>query len=212
MFWNSICYILRFLLLYPKTPCDKILKPCCSLKLPPPHFETPFVTCWLLPKTSDIISWNSYHCWNLCCFIQKLVFLFSTSYNISSWKYLLSHSETLVTCIVASWNCYILRLVETAVAVVTSVVTFWKLLSHPNDIHRLDVLRCHLFQRAVMTLRKLEAEKASIQREIEPLLSSKSLGPTTVFYPPKLSTATNKIEDLNALTDLYGKKYVHFRL
>lgn len=63
-----------------------------------------------------------------------------------------------------------------------------------------------------MTLKKLEAEKASIQSEIEPLLSSKSLGPTTLSYPPKLSTATNKIEDLNALTNLYGKKYVGFKV
>lgn len=72
----------------------------------------------------------------------------------------------------------------------------------------MDVLLCGMFQRAVTTLRKLEAEKASIQRETEPLLSRKSLDPSTVSYPPKLSTATNKIEDLNTLTDLYGKKYV----
>ncbi|MCI4395277.1 hypothetical protein PGIGA_G00178520 [Pangasianodon gigas] len=73
---------------------------------------------------------------------------------------------------------------------------------HTGDL----VTRIRDHERAVTTLRKLEAEKASIQREIEPLIFSKSLGPNTVSYPPKLSTATNKIEDLNALTELYGKK------
>ncbi|XP_066531921.1 envoplakin [Hoplias malabaricus] len=61
-------------------------------------------------------------------------------------------------------------------------------------------------ERAVSTLSNLEAEKVSIQREMEPLLSQKPLGPTTSSLPEKLSTATNKIEDLTALTDLYGKK------
>ncbi|KAF4080751.1 hypothetical protein AMELA_G00174870 [Ameiurus melas] len=73
---------------------------------------------------------------------------------------------------------------------------------HTGDL----VARIRDHERAVTTLRKLEAEKTAIQREIEPLLSSNSLGPATVSYPPKLSTATNKIEDLNALTDLYGRK------
>ncbi|XP_017337059.1 envoplakin [Ictalurus punctatus] len=73
---------------------------------------------------------------------------------------------------------------------------------HTGDL----VARIRDHERAVTSLRKLEAEKTSLQREIEPLLSSNSLGPATVSYPPKLSTATNKIEDLNALTDLYGRK------
>ncbi|KAL7826628.1 hypothetical protein AOLI_G00318370 [Acnodon oligacanthus] len=61
-------------------------------------------------------------------------------------------------------------------------------------------------ERAVTTLSSLGAEKASIQREVEPLLSRKPLGPVTSSFPEKLNTASNKIEDLTALTDLYGKK------
>ncbi|KAI5087428.1 envoplakin [Silurus meridionalis] len=73
---------------------------------------------------------------------------------------------------------------------------------HSGDL----VARIRDHERAVTTLRQLEAEKALIQKELEPLLSSKSLGSNVVSYHPKLSTATNKIEDLNALTELYGKK------
>ncbi|XP_047671620.1 envoplakin-like [Tachysurus fulvidraco] len=61
-------------------------------------------------------------------------------------------------------------------------------------------------ERAVKTLKNLEAEKALIQKEIEPLLSARSLNPSTVSYSSKLSLAKNKIEDLTLLTDLYGKK------
>ncbi|KAF5906033.1 envoplakin-like [Clarias magur] len=73
---------------------------------------------------------------------------------------------------------------------------------HTGDL----ATRIREHERAVTTLKKLEAEKASIEREIEPLLSSKPLSPSTMSYPPKLGTAKNKIEDLNALIDLYGKK------
>ncbi|XP_058261060.1 envoplakin-like isoform X2 [Hemibagrus wyckioides] len=73
---------------------------------------------------------------------------------------------------------------------------------HTGDL----VSRIRDHERAVNTLRNLEAEKISIQREIEPLLSTTSLDPSVVSYPPKLSFAKNKIEDLNLLTDLYGKK------
>uniref|UniRef100_A0A3B4CHT7 Desmoplakin SH3 domain-containing protein n=1 Tax=Pygocentrus nattereri TaxID=42514 RepID=A0A3B4CHT7_PYGNA len=74
--------------------------------------------------------------------------------------------------------------------------------NHTRDLD--SRIRDH--ERAVTTLRSLEAEKASIQREVEPLLSRKPLGPITSSFPEKLSTASNKIEDLTALTDLYGKK------
>uniref|UniRef100_A0A8B9HHT6 Envoplakin b n=1 Tax=Astyanax mexicanus TaxID=7994 RepID=A0A8B9HHT6_ASTMX len=74
--------------------------------------------------------------------------------------------------------------------------------NHTGDL----AIRIRDHERAVSTLRSLEAEKASIQREAEPLLSQKPLGPTTSTLPEKLSIATNKIEDLNNLTDLYGKK------
>ncbi|KAK3508595.1 hypothetical protein QTP70_034261, partial [Hemibagrus guttatus] len=73
---------------------------------------------------------------------------------------------------------------------------------HTGDL----VSRIRDHEMAVNTLRNLEAEKTSIQREIEPLLSTRSLDPSVVSYPPKLSLAKNKIEDLNLLTDLYGKK------
>ncbi|XP_072531240.1 envoplakin [Salminus brasiliensis] len=74
--------------------------------------------------------------------------------------------------------------------------------NHTGDL----AIRIRDHERAVSTLRNLEAEKASIKREVEPLLSPKPLGPTTSSLPEKLSIATNKIEDINNLTDLYGKK------
>lgn len=43
---------------------------------------------------------------------------------------------------------------------------------------------------------------------MEPILSKKPLGPITSTLPPKLSATSNKIEDLNALIDLYEKKSV----
>ncbi|XP_026096154.1 envoplakin [Carassius auratus] len=58
----------------------------------------------------------------------------------------------------------------------------------------------------VMILKKLEAEKASAQREMEPLISQKPLGPTTSSLPLKLSKVSNKIDDITALSDLYNKK------
>lgn len=57
-----------------------------------------------------------------------------------------------------------------------------------------------------MILKKLEAEKASAQREMEPLISQKPLGPTTSSLPLKLSKVSNKIDDITALSDLYNKK------
>ncbi|XP_076866375.1 envoplakin b [Brachyhypopomus gauderio] len=61
-------------------------------------------------------------------------------------------------------------------------------------------------ERSALTLKNLQAEKASIERAMEPILSQKPLGPTTSSLPQKLSTANNKIEDIASLTDLYGKK------
>ncbi|XP_056608310.1 envoplakin [Triplophysa dalaica] len=55
-------------------------------------------------------------------------------------------------------------------------------------------------------LRNLEAEKSSIQREVQPLLSQKPLDPTASTVQQKLTTANNKIDDLTALSDLYNKK------
>ncbi|KAM9393400.1 envoplakin-like isoform 2-T2 [Pholidichthys leucotaenia] len=61
-------------------------------------------------------------------------------------------------------------------------------------------------EKSIQTLKKIESEKAAIQREMEPILAKKSLGPTESFLPLKLSTANNKIDDLRTLLDLYKKK------
>uniref|UniRef100_A0A3Q1ECZ4 Envoplakin-like n=1 Tax=Acanthochromis polyacanthus TaxID=80966 RepID=A0A3Q1ECZ4_9TELE len=47
---------------------------------------------------------------------------------------------------------------------------------------------------------------SAIQREMDPILAKKPLGPNASVMPPKLSAANNKIHDLNALIDLYNKK------
>ncbi|XP_029945578.1 envoplakin-like [Salarias fasciatus] len=61
-------------------------------------------------------------------------------------------------------------------------------------------------EKSVLAVRKLESEKAAIQREMEPILAKKPLGPTTATLPVKLNAADNKINDLNGLLDLYNKK------
>lgn len=61
-------------------------------------------------------------------------------------------------------------------------------------------------EKATQTVRKLESEKSAIQREMEPILAKKPLGPITSTLPLKLSAATNKINDINTLIDLYNKK------
>ncbi|XP_067237291.1 envoplakin [Chanodichthys erythropterus] len=58
----------------------------------------------------------------------------------------------------------------------------------------------------VVTLKNLEAEKSSAQRDMQPLISQKPLGPTTSSLPLKLSKVNNKIDDITALSDLYNKK------
>ncbi|XP_051573454.1 envoplakin-like [Myxocyprinus asiaticus] len=61
-------------------------------------------------------------------------------------------------------------------------------------------------ERSVVALRNLEAEKSSTQRDMQPLLSEKPLGPTTATLSQKLTIANNKIDDITALNDLYNKK------
>ncbi|GAA6215524.1 envoplakin-like [Lates japonicus] len=61
-------------------------------------------------------------------------------------------------------------------------------------------------EKSALTVRKLESEKSGIQREMEPILAKKPLGPTASILPLKLSAANNKIDDLNTLIDLYNKK------
>lgn len=61
-------------------------------------------------------------------------------------------------------------------------------------------------QKSAQTVRKLESEKAAVQREMGPILAKKPPGPTASSLPPKLSAINNKIDDINTLTDLYNKK------
>ncbi|XP_047427751.1 envoplakin-like [Mugil cephalus] len=61
-------------------------------------------------------------------------------------------------------------------------------------------------EKSALAVRKLESEQAAIQREMDPILAKKPLGPNASMLPPKLSSASNKINDLNTLLDLYNKK------
>ncbi|KAM4717678.1 envoplakin-like isoform 2-T2 [Anableps anableps] len=53
---------------------------------------------------------------------------------------------------------------------------------------------------------ELESEKSAIQREVDPIVAKKPLGPMASMLPLKLSAADNKIHDINTLIDLYNKK------
>ncbi|XP_040918385.1 envoplakin [Toxotes jaculatrix] len=61
-------------------------------------------------------------------------------------------------------------------------------------------------RKSALTVRKLESEKAGVQREMEPILAKKPLGPIASTLPLKLSAANNKIDDISTLIDLYDKK------
>ncbi|KAI3360147.1 hypothetical protein L3Q82_014464, partial [Scortum barcoo] len=61
-------------------------------------------------------------------------------------------------------------------------------------------------EKSVQAVRKLESEKSAVQREMEPILAKKPLGPTASTLPIKLSATSNKIENINSLLDLYNKK------
>ncbi|KAM8845109.1 envoplakin-like [Spinachia spinachia] len=61
-------------------------------------------------------------------------------------------------------------------------------------------------EKSTQTVRKLESEKSAIQREMEPILAKKPLGPIASTLPLKLSAANNKIDNINTLLDRYGKK------
>lgn len=62
------------------------------------------------------------------------------------------------------------------------------------------------FQKSTLVVKKLESEKSAVQRDMDPILAKKPLGPTTATLPHKLSAANNKINDINTLIDLYNKK------
>uniref|UniRef100_A0A8C7G881 Envoplakin-like n=1 Tax=Oncorhynchus kisutch TaxID=8019 RepID=A0A8C7G881_ONCKI len=61
-------------------------------------------------------------------------------------------------------------------------------------------------ERDTLTVRNLEAEKAAVQRDMDPILAQKPLGPTTSALSLKLSGLNNKFDDTNVLCDLYNKK------
>ncbi|MEQ2262327.1 hypothetical protein XENORESO_006806, partial [Xenotaenia resolanae] len=61
-------------------------------------------------------------------------------------------------------------------------------------------------EKYALTVRKLESDKSAIQREVDPILVKKPLGPKASMLPPKLSDVNNKIHNINTLIDLYNKK------
>ncbi|XP_042249882.1 envoplakin [Thunnus maccoyii] len=63
-------------------------------------------------------------------------------------------------------------------------------------------------EKSALTVKKLESEKSVVQREMDPILAKKPLGPTASTLPIKLSAADNKIDDINTLIDLYNKKAI----
>ncbi|XP_077412972.1 envoplakin-like [Vanacampus margaritifer] len=56
------------------------------------------------------------------------------------------------------------------------------------------------------TARRLESEKAAIQRDMEPVLAKKPLGPNASILPLKLTAANSKLDDIYSLIDLHDKK------
>uniref|UniRef100_A0A7N9ASW1 Envoplakin b n=1 Tax=Mastacembelus armatus TaxID=205130 RepID=A0A7N9ASW1_9TELE len=61
-------------------------------------------------------------------------------------------------------------------------------------------------EKSALALRKLESEKAALQRQMEPIVAKKPLGPIASTLPIKLSTANNKIDNISSLISLYNKK------
>uniref|UniRef100_A0A3Q3IKI1 Uncharacterized protein n=1 Tax=Monopterus albus TaxID=43700 RepID=A0A3Q3IKI1_MONAL len=61
-------------------------------------------------------------------------------------------------------------------------------------------------QESAQTVRTLESEKAAVQREMEPILANKPLGPSTSTLPIKLGAANKKLDDIDAIMELYKKK------
>ncbi|XP_016101241.1 envoplakin a isoform X2 [Sinocyclocheilus grahami] len=61
-------------------------------------------------------------------------------------------------------------------------------------------------ERTTAALQQLEKQRAAAQKDLEPLLSKDSNGPTSSTLPQKLSDAKSKQDSLAALIDLYRKK------
>ncbi|XP_054616002.1 envoplakin-like [Dunckerocampus dactyliophorus] len=61
-------------------------------------------------------------------------------------------------------------------------------------------------KKSAQTARRLESEKSALQRDLDPILAKKPLGPNASILPLKLAAANTKMDDINSLVDLYDKK------
>ncbi|XP_043956476.1 envoplakin isoform X2 [Gambusia affinis] len=61
-------------------------------------------------------------------------------------------------------------------------------------------------EKSALAVKKLESDKSAVQREVDPILAQKPLGPTAAMLPLKLSATDNEIHNINTLIDLYNKK------
>ncbi|CAL8264788.1 unnamed protein product [Gadus morhua 'NCC'] len=55
-------------------------------------------------------------------------------------------------------------------------------------------------------VRRLESQKAAVQREMAPIITQKPLGPTTATLPVKMDAINSKFNNVNTLMELYNKK------
>ncbi|XP_017272078.1 envoplakin [Kryptolebias marmoratus] len=63
-------------------------------------------------------------------------------------------------------------------------------------------------EKSALTVKKLQSEQSAIQREMDPILAKKPLGPTASTVALKLNAADNKIHNIYTLIDLYNKKAI----
>ncbi|KAF7220666.1 envoplakin [Nothobranchius furzeri] len=61
-------------------------------------------------------------------------------------------------------------------------------------------------EKFVQTVKQLESDKSTVQREMDPILTKKPLGPAASTVALKLNAADNKIHNITTLLDLYDKK------
>lgn len=66
--------------------------------------------------------------------------------------------------------------------------------------------RLEELEKYALAVRRLEAEKSGVQREMGSILDRKPLGPTASTLPVKLSVANHKIDHINSLIDSFKKK------
>ena len=61
-------------------------------------------------------------------------------------------------------------------------------------------------QETTTAVRRLESQKAAVQREMAPIITQKPLGPTTATLPVKMDAINSKFNNVNTLMELYNKK------